>query len=244
MRLRLLGTVVAAAAFVASPAHADVRVSMANGRVTVVATDATPRQILEEWARIGQTRIVNADRLIGPPMSLELQDVPEAQALDTLLRSASGYVAAPRADDLPNASQFDRIFILATSSPARPAAAPPAAQGPAPAPAPFRPPVFPSGGDSPPAEQQIAQPPAQPGAVAPRPPVFTTFPQPQPIPPRPAEVQPPAATGNQVGGPAMPSATPGAAPQGAPVIGSTRPGLPVPVPQQPGQAPQTVPGPR
>jgi hypothetical protein len=240
MRLRLLGTVVAAAAFAASPAHADVRVSMANGRVTIVAKDATPRQILEEWARIGQTRIVNADQLIGPPTSLELQDVPEAQALDTLLRSASGYVAAPRADDLPNASQFDRIFILATSSPARPAAASPAAQA---APAPFRPPVFPPGGDSPP-EQQSVQPPAQPGAVAPRPPVFTTFPQPQPIQPRPVEGQPPAATGNQVGGPATQSPTPGAAAPGTSVIGSARPGMPVPASQQPGQQPQAVPGQR
>jgi hypothetical protein len=241
MRLRLLGTLAAAAAFLASPAHADVRVSMANGRVTVVAKEATPRQILEEWARIGHTRIVNADRLTGPPMSLELQDVPEAQALDTLLRSASGYVAAPRADDLPNASQFDRIFILATSSPARPAAAPQAGQAQAPAPAPFRPPVFPSGGD-PPAEQP-APPPAQPGAAPPRPPVFTTFPQAQPAPQRPAEGQP-AATGTQVGGPAMPSATPGAAAQGAPVVGSTRPGMAVPVQQQPGQPQQSVPGQR
>src|SRR5689334_20673654 len=91
MCLRLLGTVVAAA-LLTSPVYADVRVSMANGRVTIVATDATPRQILEEWARVGQTRLVNAERLTGPPTSIDLENVPEAQALDTLLRSASGYV--------------------------------------------------------------------------------------------------------------------------------------------------------
>jgi len=43
----------------------------------------------------GQTRIVNVDRLSGPPVSIELTNVPEAQALDTLLRAVSGYLAAP-----------------------------------------------------------------------------------------------------------------------------------------------------
>src|SRR3954463_11408716 len=98
MRLRLLGTIVAAAALFASPARADVRVSIANGRVTIVATDATPRQILEEWARVGRARVVNAERLTGPATSIDLENVPEAQALDTVLRSAGGYVAAPRSE--------------------------------------------------------------------------------------------------------------------------------------------------
>ena len=79
-----------------SSARAQVRVSMHDGRVSVVAHDATVRQILAEWARVGQTRFVNADRVPGGPVSIELTDVPEEQALDILLRSVSGYVAAPR----------------------------------------------------------------------------------------------------------------------------------------------------
>ena len=80
------------------------------------AKDATVRQILTEWARVGQTRIINVDRVAGPPLSIELTNVPEAQALDTLLRTVSGYLAAPRPVTMPNASAYDRIFILPTST--------------------------------------------------------------------------------------------------------------------------------
>ena len=40
----------------------ELRLSIANGRVTLVAHDVSVRQILDEWARIGQTRIVNAEK--------------------------------------------------------------------------------------------------------------------------------------------------------------------------------------
>ena len=61
---------------------------MQNGRVSLVAKDATVRQILAEWARVGQTKIVNVERVPGGPVTLELTNVPEAQALDVLLRVA------------------------------------------------------------------------------------------------------------------------------------------------------------
>jgi hypothetical protein len=80
----------------ASTAYADVTVTMHDGRVTIVAKDATVRQILTEWARVGQTKIVNVERIPGGPMTLELTNVPEQQALDLLLRSVSGYMTAPR----------------------------------------------------------------------------------------------------------------------------------------------------
>ena len=223
MRLRLLGTIVAAAACCAVPARADVRVSIANGRVSVSATNATPRQILTEWARAGQTRVVNAERLTGPPKSLELTNVPEAQALDTVLRSAGGYVAAPRPVDVPNASQFDRIFILAASSPVRAGAAPP----PASPPAAFQPPAIAQPGDQPPDDQPTRPvPPPQPNVGPPRPAPFSTFPQPQPIQQRGVVpiVPPPA--------PAADPSQPGAVT--APV-GVARPGMPTPT-QQPGQS--------
>ncbi len=43
--------------------------------------------------------------------------MPEAQALDTVLRSAAGYVMAPRMAGSPGTSRYDRIMILATSRP-------------------------------------------------------------------------------------------------------------------------------
>ncbi len=103
---------------VAAPAAAgELRLSMANGRVTLIAKDVTVREILNEWARVGQTRIVNGEKLTGGPVTLELTDVPEAQALDAVLRSAAGYVMAPRLAGSPGSSRYDRIMILASSRP-------------------------------------------------------------------------------------------------------------------------------
>ena len=118
--------VVATLLLAAPPAFADVHLTMRDGRVSIVATDATIRQILTEWARVGQTKIVNVERIAGGPITLELNNVTETQALDVLLRSLSGYIAAPRAVETANLSSFDSILIMPASSVARPdvAAAP------------------------------------------------------------------------------------------------------------------------
>jgi len=105
----------------ALPAFADVHLTMHDGRVSIVAKDATVRQILTEWARVGQTRIVNVERIPGSPVTLELDNVTEAQALDVLLRSLSGYIVAPRAVGAANLSYYDRIIIMPTIADARPA---------------------------------------------------------------------------------------------------------------------------
>jgi hypothetical protein len=116
--------------FPAVPAAAgELRLSIANGRVTLRAKDVSVREILAEWARVGQTKIVNAEKLVGGPVTLEIVDVPEAQALDTVLRSAAGYVMAPRMAGSPGPSTYDRIMILASSrAPAVSAAATPFAR--------------------------------------------------------------------------------------------------------------------
>jgi len=104
----------------AAPAvSAEVQLTIHDGRVTLLATDATVRQILSEWARVGQTRIVNVERIPGGPITLQLTDVPEAEALDLLLRSVTGYMAAKRPAGEPNLSRFDRILVLPTSAVAR-----------------------------------------------------------------------------------------------------------------------------
>jgi hypothetical protein len=98
-------------------AAGELHLSMANGRVTLVAREVTVREILAEWARVGQARIINAEKVAGTPVTLELQDVPEAQALDAVLRSAAGYVMVPRVAGTPGVSRYDRIMILASSRP-------------------------------------------------------------------------------------------------------------------------------
>ena len=91
---------------------------MNNGRVTIRAQDALITNILAEWGRVGNTTIIDAGELADQTLTIELVDVPEAQALRTLLRTASGYIAAPRAAMSDGVSRFDRILILATSKPA------------------------------------------------------------------------------------------------------------------------------
>jgi hypothetical protein len=109
----------------AVPAWAgEVKVSFSNGRVTIAATDASPRQILAEWARQGQVRITNLERLVGGPVTLQLTDVPEAQALGTLLRGTAGYVAAPRGESVAAASSYDRILLLPGAAPTMPVPGP------------------------------------------------------------------------------------------------------------------------
>jgi hypothetical protein len=119
MTLLRCGFVAAAAVAVslpARPAAAGVlKLSMQNGRVTIVADNVPLRQILQEWARVGQTKIVNGDKMSGGNISLQLIDAPERDALDILLRSASGYIAAPRAVPVENAAVFDRVTIMPTS---------------------------------------------------------------------------------------------------------------------------------
>jgi hypothetical protein len=113
---------VALLAVAASPARAgEVKVTLNQGLVTIIADDAPISRILAEWARVGQTKIVNGDKMMTV-VSLQLVDVPERQALDILLRSASGYMAAERPTALQGASAFDRIMILPFSRP--PAASP------------------------------------------------------------------------------------------------------------------------
>jgi hypothetical protein len=123
---------------------AGVQLQMANGRVTLHASNATLRQILDEWAKVGHTTIVNAEKVPGgAPLTLDLEDVPEAEALNVLLRSVAGYLAAPRHDAAATLSHFDRILIVPMSA-AAPASVPSARPAVA-APTPQRPPGFPPG---------------------------------------------------------------------------------------------------
>jgi hypothetical protein len=206
---------------VAAPAVADVQVTMHDGRVTVIAKDATLRQILTEWARVGQTKVVNVERVPGAPMTLELREVPEAQALAILLRPLSGYLAAPRAAQADNLSRFDRIVVMPTVAAARQAATAVAAAPP---------PVF--------QPQQVMPQPAEPAddedRQPPPRPVFNAFPQPQVVNPNTAPVntpqpgfvpqgaQPANAEPHQPASSAFPTAAPGV----------SVPGMVVPAPQQ------------
>src|SRR5262245_49537204 len=236
-------------------AAADVSLTIVDGYVTIDAKDATVRQILAEWARVGQMKVVNGERITGGPVTLLLTHVPEAQALEILLRAVSGYVAAPRPTPVANASTFDRLLVMPTSTPPRVTAPPAAAQQ-------FQPPM-------PPVEMEMDEPASQPIQVpGPRGPVFPQNPampavpiqrgpafQPQAAPANgmPPQAAPPTGYPPQGGfPPAMtypqvvpPAGNPGTivAPGNMPV-GVARPGMLVQPPAQPGQPDQPVETPR
>lgn len=230
----------------ASTASAEVQLSMRDGLVTLVATNATVRQILTEWARIGQTKIVNVERIPGGPLTLQLTNMPEQEALDILLRSVTGYMAAPRPVAVANLSRYDRILVL-------PTAATPRVPSVAAAPAPVlqRPPVPQPTNDDSDDQPSIVQPP--------RGPLFPTFQLAQPVNPQqggasatPGAIPPqPAPSGIDPRGQTV--ATPATGQPfvvypGATAVGTPRPGMVVQPPVQPGviqpgQPEQPVPSP-
>lgn len=112
---QLLGVVVLLGAG-ASSAAAQVTLDFQDGKVRLQAQGVSVSQILAEWSRRGRTTIINGERVPGPAVTLELQDVSEQSALDVLLRGVSGYLVAPREAAIDGASAFDRIYILPTSS--------------------------------------------------------------------------------------------------------------------------------
>ncbi len=129
-RRMVLAAVMLAVASQAAQAQA-VKVEFLMGKVNLVAKDATLRAILNEWARVGGTRLVNPERLTGGPLTLELIGVPERQALDILLRDVGGYILGPRQTLVMGVSAVDRLVVVTA------VAGRPVAQGPSfPAPRP------------------------------------------------------------------------------------------------------------
>ena len=242
-RLLALGSFTLAFAVAASStASADVRLTIQDGRVSLVAKDATLRQILAEWAKVGQTKIVNAERVPGGPLTVQFTNVPEQQVLDTLLRTITGYVTQPREIGVANLSRFDRIVVM-------PTVAAPVSAGTSGVP----PPTFPQPGNPTFQQQQAVMPDDQEDdRPAPnRGPVFNTFPQPQVMPVQ-GGVMGPTPNGMPPGltppnGPLMLPAPVQAAPTPQPNTtaypgGVSVPGMIVPAPPQPGQPPPKRPG--
>jgi hypothetical protein len=219
----------------ASTASAEVQLSIRDGRVTLVATNATVRQILAEWARVGQTKIVNVERIPGGPLTLQLTNMPEQEALDILLASVTGYMAAPRPVAVANLSYYDRILVLPTAAVARVPVASPAT------PVAQRPPVF----QQPPPDADDDQP----SVVQPRGPLFPTFQLTQPptpqlggvsatpgaiAPPVPFSADQPRSATGAVPGAVVPGPGQSVVYPGGSTAGTPRPGMVVQPPVQPG----------
>lgn len=219
----------------ATPASAQqIKLAFNDGLVSLDATAVPIRQILNEWAKLGGTKVIGSERVTGAPLTLKLVDVPESQALEIILRSVAGYMAAPRHAGV-GASRYDRILVMATSAaPATPASA--VQRPPQPNPAfngtqRFVPPSRQRADDEEEKEEEDPNPPqppvftfpSQPGAVQPG-----GFNQPQNFNGQPMIVSPPMQGGQQ---PQMNYPTPNVTVP----FGSTAPGVINAPPQPPGQ---------
>src|SRR5262245_48025822 len=127
-RFHVLAVVALLGAGASSAAAQGVTLEFQDGKVRLNAQNAPVSQILSEWSRRGRTTIVNGERIPGPPVTLELQDVTEQQALEIVLRGVSGYLVAARDTAVAGASAYDRIYIIPTSSRPTTSAAPAQAQ--------------------------------------------------------------------------------------------------------------------
>src|SRR5688572_25419475 len=155
--LRFTLAAAALVALAAPAAHAQetgispgIALTIRDGRVTLRAENASLRQILAEWERQGQMKVVGAEKLAPQTITLSVTDMPEKQALEIVMRGVPGYMAMDRAAaaDTPvsaSASRFDRLVVLArTTTPVTAvAAAPPMRGGRMAQPAPAQPPGFP-----------------------------------------------------------------------------------------------------
>jgi hypothetical protein len=114
-RRLVLATVLLTVASLSAQAQ-TVKVEFLMGKVNLVAQNASLRAILNEWSRVGGTRLVNPERLSGGPVTLEFVGVPERQALDILLRDVGGYILGPRTTLVTGVSAFDRLVVVAAAA--------------------------------------------------------------------------------------------------------------------------------
>lgn len=101
-----------------TPSARALELSFNNGLVTLVARGVTVSEIMAEWARQGGSKVINAEKVASGLVAFEFHDVPESRVLQSVLRSAAGFIAAPRRAGGPvGASAIEQVMILATSRP-------------------------------------------------------------------------------------------------------------------------------
>lgn len=91
----------------------------ADGTVSLSASNVSVREILSEWARQCGCYVVNWDKMTGGPLAVPVQYEKESQkrVLESLLRQAAGFVLTPKRAGATTVSNYETIYILATSSP-------------------------------------------------------------------------------------------------------------------------------
>jgi hypothetical protein len=93
-----------------------------NGYVSLIAQNVSVAEVFAEWARVGKTRVQNADRLPRNPISVQFDKIEEQELVDALVRQSkaqgAGWIVAARQTDAPAApSRLEVIAISPQSSP-------------------------------------------------------------------------------------------------------------------------------
>ena len=127
MNARAVLVVLLTSVFALDPIYAvdDIRITFADGRVTVIAKEASLPAILERWSNLGETEFIDSEengavraaleRLSPQPIEIHLLEVSETKALEVLFRATKGFIAEPRSKPVSGLSRFNRVLILVAS---------------------------------------------------------------------------------------------------------------------------------
>jgi len=98
----------------------------ADGTVTLAMQNVTPREVLAEWARRCGCYVINSEKMTGAPIAIPVrfENASQAVVLESLLRQAAGFALTPRRAGATGPSEFETIYVLATSSPSASAYSP------------------------------------------------------------------------------------------------------------------------
>ena len=85
-----------------------------DGKVTLLAQGVTVREVMAEWARQCGCVVQGSERLTGGVFKLpvEFTDQPETVVLESLLRSAGGYLLGPKAPGSRGGSLYGSLTIF------------------------------------------------------------------------------------------------------------------------------------
>jgi glycosyltransferase involved in cell wall biosynthesis len=93
-------------------AAARLQIMFADGHVSLSAHGVTVQQVLQEWERVGRTQVDHPEAVPTKLLDIDLNDVPEEEALGVLLRSAGGFMVMPAPAPSQTTSHFGRILIV------------------------------------------------------------------------------------------------------------------------------------
>jgi len=104
-----------------APPARKLEISFQGSNVTLAAANVSLPEILAEWARLSGCVMVNAERLSRVPIvaPIQFENQPQQRVLESLLRPAAGFILSPRKVNRPGATDFEMVYILATSSPSQ-----------------------------------------------------------------------------------------------------------------------------